>query len=102
LRPHQAALVKTLLPRLSFDLKAPLDPASLYDREQDVWLEIGFGAGEHLLEQAARHPDIGFIGCEPYLNGMASLLAGLETRSLTNVRLLMGDARALLDVLAPA
>jgi len=94
--------VATLLPRLSVDLKAPLDLANLFGDDREIWLEVGFGAGEHLLAQAKAHPGIGFIGVEPYLNGMASLLDGLEAKCLTNVRLLMGDARDLLDVLGPA
>jgi tRNA (guanine-N7-)-methyltransferase len=64
---------------------------------KDVWLEIGFGSGEHLLWQAARHQDIGFIGCEPFINGMGSLLGAIEQRGIGTIRVHDGDAR---DVLA--
>ena len=68
----------------------------------DVWLEIGFGAGEHLAAQALNHPEIGFIGCEPYINGVASLLREIERHGLNNIRVLMDDARALIERLEPA
>jgi tRNA (guanine-N7-)-methyltransferase len=67
-----------------------------------VELEIGFGAGEHLLAQAAAHPDTGFIGCEPFVNGVARLLAGVDRLGLRNVRVWGDDARLLLDRLKPA
>ena len=102
LRPHQAALVQTLLPRVALGLDEPFDPGSSFGADPDIWLEIGFGAGEHLSVQAAAHPDVCLIGCEPYLNGVASLLARIEREGLSNIRILKGDARDLLDVLAPA
>ena len=61
-----------------------------------MWLEIGFGSGEHLAEQAAAHPELGLIGCEPYLPGVAALLRHVSERSLRNVRILDNDARPLL------
>lgn len=64
-------------------------------------MEIGFGAGEHLLWQAEKHPDIGFIGCEPFLNGVAKAVSGIEEVGLTNVRLYDNDARHLLNWLPP-
>jgi tRNA (guanine-N7-)-methyltransferase len=64
-----------------------------------VWLEIGFGSGEHLLWQAAQNPDIGFIGCEPFINGVASLLGAIEDRGLKAVRVHDGDAREVLSLL---
>ena len=67
-----------------------------------VWLEIGFGGGEHLAEQAARHPEIGFIGSEVFENGVAKLLAEIDRRRLGNVRLFANDARPLIEALAPA
>ena len=88
------------MPRLALDLETPA-PASLgqlFDAEvSDVWLEIGFGAGEHLAWQAEQNPQVGFLGCEPFINGVAAILAEIETRNLANVRLHMDDAR---DVLA--
>lgn len=64
-----------------------------------VWLEIGFGGGEHLAAQAQRHPDIGFIGCEPFINGVAKLLAAVRDDDLKNVRICDDDARPLLDAM---
>ena len=102
LRDHQAELVEHLLPQLQIPMdKTDLDGSGLFDDVDDVWLEIGFGAGEHLVAQVEQNPRIGMIGCEPFLNGMASLLAEIEKRDLTRVRLQMGDARDVLDCLAP-
>lgn len=104
LRPRQRALVETLLPPLQIaaeTLREGMDPASLFDRPvREVWLEIGFGKGEHLLWQAERHPDIGFVGVEPFIDGVASLLAGIEEKGLGNIRIFRDDARFLMDHLA--
>jgi tRNA (guanine-N7-)-methyltransferase len=62
----------------------------------EVWLEIGFGGGEHLIRTAVDHPNIGLVGCEPFVNGMAKALAAIETHGLTNIRLHGGDAADLL------
>ena len=78
-----------LLPRLLFDPAAPL--------AAPLWLEIGFGSGEHLAWQAASHPDQLLVGSEVYRNGIASLLGQIEARGLTNIRLWPEDARDLLD-----
>ncbi len=94
LRRYHSTLMQELLPRVSVDLENPL--AGMKDRR---WLEIGFGGGEHLAHQAVLHPDVSLIGAEPYLNGVAKLLAEIETRGLTTVRVHYGDARPLLDVL---
>jgi tRNA (guanine-N7-)-methyltransferase len=105
LRPHQAALMETLLPRLALDLGAPpADPlASLFSRPvDDVRLEIGFGGGEHLVAQATEHPRLGFIGCEPFVNGMAKALALIEAQGIDNIRLHFGDAADLLAWLPSA
>ena len=94
IKPRQAGLMETLLPRLAIDLTAPpLGPETLGDGE--TWLEIGFGGGEHLAEQAARHPQVRLLGAEPFLNGAASALRHLDERGLQNVRLHVGDAREL-------
>jgi len=66
---------------------------------RQVWLEIGFGGGEHLAEQAARHPDALMIGCEPFLNGVGSALRHVDERGLANVRLHPDDARAVMAAL---
>ena len=102
LRPAQAQLVDELLPRLSVPIDQPgLDPRSLFEDVSEVWLEVGFGSGEHMLAQAKANPNVGFIGCEPYLNGVASLLSEIKVQGLSNIRVLRGDARDLLDQLAP-
>jgi tRNA (guanine-N7-)-methyltransferase len=80
----------------------PIDPRALLPTAAETWLEIGFGGGEHLAEQAQRHPDALILGAEPFLNGVASAVRHVEERGLTNVRLLQGDARALLGALPDA
>ena len=102
IKPRQAGLVETLLPRIALDLSGPLDPRSLMPEAREVWLEIGFGGGEHLAEQAARHPDTLLLGAEPFLNGAASAIRHIAERGLSNVRLHVGDARDLLCVLPDA
>ena len=105
LRPGQRHLQETLLPRLAVTPPETgvLDPASLFpERPESVWLEIGFGAGEHLAAQAEAHPEIGFIGCEVFENGVARLVAEIARRGLGNIRIFPDDVRVLLDALAPA
>jgi tRNA (guanine-N7-)-methyltransferase len=100
----QAGRVDNLLPRIAIPQGAPgaLDPTTLFDhRPREIWFEIGFGGGEHLARQAALHPDIGLIGAEPFLEGVAKALAEIERRDLANVRLRRGDARLLVEELAP-
>jgi len=105
LGPHQAGLFESLLPRLMLDLSrpAPVDLADLFPfPAQAIRLEIGFGGGEHLIAEAQSHPTIGFIGCEPFVNGMAKALAAIEGGKLTNIRLHHGDATTVLAWLPPA
>jgi tRNA (guanine-N7-)-methyltransferase len=100
---YQHELIRTLLPRLALDLSAGLEPVRLFPKPpRDIWLEIGFGGGEHLLAAAARHQDVGFIGCEPFLNGMARALADLAGADVDNIRLHHGDAGEVVDALPPA
>ena len=102
LRVHQAKLVEHLLPQLRVDPADPgtRQPNSLFATfPDDVWLEIGFGGGEHLAWQARNNPNIGFIGCEPFINGIAKLLNAVDAEKLANVRILDGDARELLAAL---
>src|SRR6478672_9308260 len=99
LRPHQADLIEHLLPRLSLDIAGPStpDPADLFDPPADeIRLEIGFGGGEHLIAEARAFPNAGFIGCEPYVNGMAKILTQIEAHNIGNIRLFAGDATELL------
>lgn len=105
LSARQQGLVDDLLPKLAVPPASDgtLDPAALFDRPVDaVWLEIGFGGGEHIATQAARHPETGFIGCEPYIEGMAKALTRIDEAGLGNVRLHMDDARPLMRSLATA
>jgi hypothetical protein len=95
LRIHQADLIDNLLPHLALDIAAPAPArlADLFDGDiEDVRLEIGFGGGEHLIAEAQAFPNIGFIGCEPYVNGMAKILAQIEAHNIGNIRLYAGDA----------
>jgi len=105
LSPRQEQLVATMLPRLQPDLsRPPPGPlTSLFDTPvEEVWLEIGFGAGEHLLWHARNNPRAGLIGCEPYINGVAKVLAAVEEEALPNIAVHPDDALALLDWLPPA
>ena len=96
LRPGHRKLVENLLPKLRVSDPAALDTA--FDPVPDkIWLEIGFGAGEHLLGQARAHPHVGFIGCEPFINGIAKVLSVIDKEGLDNIRLHDDDARPLLD-----
>ena len=107
LRRGQAELLKSALPALSppgvgreeNPERRPLDLRALFGDDRPVWLEIGFGGGEHMLARAAAHPEVGIIGAEPFLNGVAKALAALTRAGLTNVRIHAGDARDLMDVL---
>ena len=104
LKPRQAALFETLLPQLALDLKRPppSDLATLFHGSQAVRVESGFGGGEHLVAEAAQYPAIGFIGIEPFINGMAKALAAIHDRDLTNIRLHHGDATEVLQWLPDA
>ncbi len=104
LRSHQAALFASLLPRLAVDLStaSTSDLGALFPVAAHVRLEIGFGGAEHLIAEASAHPHIGFIGCEPFVNGMAKALAAIEANGLANIRLHHGDALPLLEWLPPA
>lgn len=68
-------------------------------RYSDLWMEVGFGGGEHLADDARRHPEVGFIGCEPFQNGVAKLLALVHDEQIPNVRVYPGDAREILKAL---
>ena len=104
LRAHQADLIEHLLPRLALDITspAPSELGGLFDPPAEaVRLEIGFGGGEHLVAEACSLPAAGFIGCEPYVNGMAKILAQIEAHNAGNIRLFAGDAAELLAWLPP-
>lgn len=100
LRPHQNNLFEDLLPRLKLDLDtpAPQDVTALFEAPvENVRMEIGFGGGEHLYHESGRNPQSGFIGVEPFVNGMAKMLAALHEKPRTNLRLYDEDATEVLD-----
>lgn len=105
-RPVRQKLVDDVLPRLAIavpEAGAPLDPFRLFaEPPRALWLEIGFGGGEHLAAQAAAHPDWGFIGCEVFVNGVASLVRHIAADGLANLRIFPEDARFLLPALPDA
>ena len=109
LRGLQERRLAELLPRLRIDLPpgaGPIDPPVLFtgldETPKKIWMEIGFGGGEHLAAQAAAHPEIGFIGAEPFVNGVAKLLAAVDARDLRNVRIRDADVTDLLARLPDA
>lgn len=105
LRPGQEEILERSLRERA--IKAPaegesVNPRAIFPDKRALWLEVGFGAGEHLLWQAEHNPDVGIIGCEPFVNGLARGMAGAEQRGLTNVRFLADDARLLIKALPEA
>jgi len=107
LRPSQLSYIDEDLARLSpgnVDWhsnpdRQPLDLSARFPKARDIWLEIGFGGGEHLVHQASLNPDIAIIGCEPYINGVAMLLGKIRDAGVTNLAIHPGDARDLFDVI---
>lgn len=102
LRQGQAALVEELLPTLEVPETGALDATLLFGDDRPLEFEIGFGSGEHLAGQAEARPDHGFIGCEPFINGVVGALSHVRDRDLGNVRLHMGDALEVLERFADA
>ncbi|MBD20124.1 MAG: tRNA (guanosine(46)-N7)-methyltransferase TrmB [Rhodospirillaceae bacterium] len=104
LRKGQKALINDFLPPLEIFLpnqEPLLSPIEIFSAPvQEVWLEIGFGAGEHLVKQALKYPSVGIIGCEPYINGVARLLKSVAEKEISNIRIFRSDARLLLQSLA--
>jgi tRNA (guanine-N7-)-methyltransferase len=98
LKPRQAALFDSLLPKLALNLTArpPADLRKLFDCADDTRLEIGFGGGEHLVAEAGQNPRTGIVGSEPFVNGMAKALSLIEKHGLSNIRLHHGDATELI------
>jgi tRNA (guanine-N7-)-methyltransferase len=103
LRKEQAESLAGLFPQLAIDCKKPVVPQQVFATAyQDYWLEIGFGGGEHLLRNAQAHPEIGHFGCEPFINGLAKLVAAIGRSGLDNIRLHDDDAVELLGQLPDA
>ena len=101
IKPRQAALLETRLPGLRIP-PGPLSPDGLMPEAREVWLEIGFGGGEHMAAQAAKAPDVLILGAEPFQNGVASAVRHIDERGLANVRLHDGDVRELMARLPDA
>ncbi|PNG26441.1 tRNA (guanine(46)-N(7))-methyltransferase TrmB [Methylocella silvestris] len=102
LTQRHALLMQTVLPAVAVDPSKPIDPAMLFGAASaSLWLEIGFGGGEHLAACAAQDPGAGFIGCEPFRNGVAKAAALIDEGRLQNVRIYEGDARAVIAALPP-
>lgn len=108
LKPNQARLMETLLPRLAVAGVSPLDNpdraplAPLFPDGRPLWLEVGFGGGEHMVAQAEAHPEVGIVGCEPFVNGVAMALNRIDGAGVGNIRLHAGDARDLVELLPEA
>jgi tRNA (guanine-N7-)-methyltransferase len=103
LRPGQQDHLDTLLPALRLPEGPIPDPEALFAHPvREVRLEIGFGGAEHLIASARANPDVGFIGCEPFVNGLAKALAAISTHGIRNIRLWDADAAPLLKRLPEA
>ena len=100
LRARREELVDALLPALEISLPpdgGAIDPPALFARTaREIWLEIGFGNGEHLVWQAQNHPEVGFVGAEPFLNGVARLLSHIAEGEVENIRIIPDDVRPFL------
>ena len=111
LRDTQQYLVDNLLPKLEIRFQVSgirnqeigIDEAvlapDLFAKKAETWIEVGFGYGEHLVGMAQKYPDVNFIGCEPFINGVATLLKQIDDEKVENIRILHGDARLLIDKL---
>jgi tRNA (guanine-N7-)-methyltransferase len=97
LRAGQKRLLVEALPQFSIGLEGLAEGRAFGLTPREMWLEIGFGAGEHLIELAKANLDVGVVGCEPFLNGFVAALAGLRREGLSNVRLRRGDAQAVIE-----
>ena len=101
---RQKQLMDELLPKIAIPAgkDAMLDPQTLFDQPCEIWLEIGFGGGEHVSGQAARNPTIGSLASEVFFEGIAKLLGQIADQSLNNIRIWPDDGRDLIARLAPA
>jgi tRNA (guanine-N7-)-methyltransferase len=97
LRAGQAALLEQLLPAIAVPAEGAVTSELLFGEERPLHFEIGFGSGEHLAYRADLLPDHGFVGAEPFLNGVVGALAHVRDQRLANVRLHMGDALEVLE-----
>ncbi len=88
-----------LLPQLTITLppQGMLAIETIFPDHKECWMEIGFGGGEHLAHQAQLQPNVGIIGCEPYINGVGDMLKKIEREKLSNIRIFPDDARLLME-----
>lgn len=102
---RQFDLLEHFLPKVALDIDTlkTKDISSLFnDAKKQTWMEVGFGGGEHIARQARQNPDIGFIACEPFQNGVAKLLTEMDTDNIKNIKVHNDDARTILDHLPTA
>ena len=107
LKPNQRRWLEEDLPRLAIPRvgpqenpeRRPLDPGALFAEDRPLWLEVGFGGGEHMVHQAAANPGVGLIGVEIFLNGVAMALGKIRAAGVQNIRLHAGDVRDLMELL---
>lgn len=106
LSPRQKTMMANLLPKITVIIPdghdANIDTEVLFKRKAPLWLEIGFGKGEHIATQASWHPEVNFIGCEPYINGVVGLLGIINVEKQENIRIYPDDARDVLERLPDA
>lgn len=102
LRAGQKRLLAEALPLFSIARESLAEGRAFVPTPREMWLEIGFGGGEHLIEQAKANPDVGLVGCEPFLNGVVATLAGLKRGEISNVLLRRGDAQAVIKAVPDA
>jgi tRNA (guanine-N7-)-methyltransferase len=100
LSARRQKLAEELLPRIDLPAEGPIDPPALFQDLDEFRLEVGFGGGEHLIGQARAHPDIGFIGVEPFIEGVGKALSQVEETGASNVRLHQGDGRDVIERIA--
>ena len=104
LSPQRRALMEAVLDKYGLEFspgaEGVFDPQQQFDQAYDAyWLEIGFGAGEHLVAQASANPEVGLIGCEVFETGVASACAAIDEAGVNNIRVLADDARPFLPAL---
>jgi tRNA (guanine-N7-)-methyltransferase len=102
LRAGQKRLLAEALPKFLIGPESLAEGQAFVRAPREVWLEIGFGGGEHLIEQARANPDVGLVGCELFLNGVVAALAGLKREEISNVLLRRGDVQAVIKAVPDA
>lgn len=102
LTDRQSKLIEEYLPTVSVEIpegNTPVDPQIFFNAAHPLWMEVGFGGGEHLASLAQKNPNINFIGCEPFINGVVSLLSAIDEMKISNIRIYNGNALDLIQQL---